>query len=177
MLGSELSDHKVSLFLSDHYDAPAPWKCTAGFLYIGAHGPGGRYKGHYTAAVLRQWAKRIESWQKQGCDIYVYFDNDQKSAAPADALRLRAFLDRPRYRSRIDLASPGLFWEQHLLKVVCDPGPRAPVVMRSRMTAAWRRTRGMPIATPLRRSRRKPQFCSAFRPFSSLRPVSDRAAQ
>ena len=26
--------------------------------------------------------------KKQGCDVFVYFDNDQKSAAPADARRL-----------------------------------------------------------------------------------------
>jgi uncharacterized protein YecE (DUF72 family) len=27
-----------------------------------------------------------------GYDIYVYFDNDQKSAAPADALKLRQLI-------------------------------------------------------------------------------------
>jgi uncharacterized protein YecE (DUF72 family) len=90
----QLSDHNISLCLSDHHDAPAPWKRTADFVYIRGHGPGGKYKGHYTADTLRQWAKRIKGWKKQGCDIYVYFDNDQKSAAPADALRLRAFLKR-----------------------------------------------------------------------------------
>ena len=30
----------------------------------------------------------------QGRDVYVYFDNDQKSAAPADALKLRLLLER-----------------------------------------------------------------------------------
>jgi uncharacterized protein YecE (DUF72 family) len=90
----QLSDHNISLCLSDHHDAPAPWKRTANFLYVRGHGPGGRYWGHYTAATLRQWAKRINAWKKQGCDVYVYFDNDQKSAAPADALRLREFLER-----------------------------------------------------------------------------------
>jgi uncharacterized protein YecE (DUF72 family) len=37
-------------------------------------------------------ARRIRSWKRQGCDVYVYFDNDQKSAAPADALKLRQLL-------------------------------------------------------------------------------------
>lgn len=90
----QLSDHNISLCLSDHHDAPAPWKRTANFLYIRGHGPSGRYKGHYTAATLRQWAKRINAWKTRGYDVYVYFDNDQKSAAPADALRLRKFLER-----------------------------------------------------------------------------------
>jgi uncharacterized protein YecE (DUF72 family) len=31
----------------------------------------------------------IGSWKKQGCDIFVYFHNDQKSAAPGDALELQ----------------------------------------------------------------------------------------
>jgi len=87
-----LSDHNVSLCLSDHHDAPAPWKRTADFVYVRGHGPGGRYKGHYRPAVLGNWAERIKSWKRQGCDVFVYFDNDQKSAAPADALKLRQLL-------------------------------------------------------------------------------------
>jgi len=83
-----LSQHNASLCISDHHDAPAPWKRTADFVYVRGHGPQGRYKGHYSEAVLAQWAKRMRSWKKQGCDVFVYFDNDQKSAAPADALKL-----------------------------------------------------------------------------------------
>jgi uncharacterized protein YecE (DUF72 family) len=89
----QLTNHNVSLCVSDHHDAPTPWKRTADFMYVRAHGPGGRYKGHYTAATLQQWAKRIKRWRKQGYDVYVYFDNDQKSAAPADALKLREFVE------------------------------------------------------------------------------------
>jgi len=91
-----LSQRNISLCISDHHDAPAPWKRTADFVYVRGHGPGGRYKGHYRPDALADWAWRIRSWKKQGCDVYVYFDNDQKSAAPADALRLRQLLDRGR---------------------------------------------------------------------------------
>ena len=39
--------------------------------------------GHYADRTLIEWARRIRSWKKQGKDVYaVYFDNDQKSAAP-----------------------------------------------------------------------------------------------
>jgi uncharacterized protein YecE (DUF72 family) len=51
--------------------------------------PGGHYKGHYSASVSADWAKRIKSWKSQGCDV---FDNDQKSAAPSDALKLKQLL-------------------------------------------------------------------------------------
>jgi uncharacterized protein YecE (DUF72 family) len=89
-----LSEHNISLCLSDHHDAPAPWRCTADFVYVRGHGPTGRYRGHYRPETLRDWAAGIRSWTKQGCDAFVYFDNDQKSAAPADALALRQLLDR-----------------------------------------------------------------------------------
>lgn len=87
-----LTEENISLCLSDHHDAPAPWKRTADFVYVRGHGPSGRYHGHYSKATLGQWAKRIKSWKRQGCDVYVYFDNDQKSAAPADAKALKQLL-------------------------------------------------------------------------------------
>ena len=87
-----LREENISLCLSDHHDAPAPWKRTADFVYVRGHGPDGRYAGHYGSDTLRTWAGRITSWKKQGCDVFVYFDNDQKSAAPADALKLRQLL-------------------------------------------------------------------------------------
>jgi uncharacterized protein YecE (DUF72 family) len=89
-----LSQRNIALCLSDHHDAPAPWKRTADFVYIRGHGPSGRYKGHYRPQTLSQWAARIRSWKKQGCDVFVYFDNDQKSAAPADARKLQQALSR-----------------------------------------------------------------------------------
>jgi uncharacterized protein YecE (DUF72 family) len=89
-----LSEHNAALCISDHRDAPAPWKRTADFLYIRGHGPTGGYKDHYSAAALSVWGRRISAWAKRGYDVYVYFDNDQKSAAPADARRLRKRLEK-----------------------------------------------------------------------------------
>lgn len=91
-----LSQRNIALCLSDHHDAPAPWKRTADFVYIRGHGPGGRYKDHYSAQTLQEWAKRMRSWKKQGCDVFVYFDNDQKSAAPADAIQLQGLMGQAR---------------------------------------------------------------------------------
>jgi uncharacterized protein YecE (DUF72 family) len=95
-----LSEQNISLCISDHHDAPAPWRRTADFIYVRGHGPSGRYHSHYPASRLNDWARRIRSWKNQGCDVYVYFDNDQKSAAPADALKLRQLVaSRPEVRS------------------------------------------------------------------------------
>jgi uncharacterized protein YecE (DUF72 family) len=74
--------------------APAPWERTADFVYLRGHGPSGRYERHYSRATLAAWRKSIKEWQQSRCDVYVYFDNDQKSAAPMDALALLRLLAR-----------------------------------------------------------------------------------
>jgi uncharacterized protein YecE (DUF72 family) len=47
----------------------------------------------------------ITGWKKQGCDVFVYFDNDQKSAAPADGFKSRELLAR----WEISLQTPAVF--------------------------------------------------------------------
>src|SRR4051812_2986074 len=85
-----LRDHDVALCFSDHEAAPAPWEVTASFVYIRAHGTDGRYAGNYGSEALTNWAGRIAQWRGEGRGVYVYFDNDIKSAAPADANTLIA---------------------------------------------------------------------------------------
>jgi uncharacterized protein YecE (DUF72 family) len=87
-----LRDHDISLCLSDHHDAPSPWEATASFVYVRGHGPGGKYKGRYSDKTLRTWATSFARWKRGRRDVYVYFDNDQKSAAPFDAKRLAGLL-------------------------------------------------------------------------------------
>ncbi len=83
-----LHRHDVSLCLSDHADAPAPWLVTARHVYIRGHGPSGRYHGSYPGARLRRWAEAVVAWRAERRQVFVYFDNDQKAAAPKDARRL-----------------------------------------------------------------------------------------
>jgi uncharacterized protein YecE (DUF72 family) len=83
-----LRDANIALCLSDHRDAPSPWITTANHVYIRGHGPAGDYRDHYPGRTLSQWARRITEWQTRHQSIFVYFDNDQKSAAPVDAASL-----------------------------------------------------------------------------------------
>ncbi|WP_442894161.1 DUF72 domain-containing protein [Bradyrhizobium sp. AZCC 1721] len=55
--------------------------------------------GHCSPRTLSQWPRRVGSWKRQGCDVSVYFDNDQKSAAPVDARRLSEMTGRARRRT------------------------------------------------------------------------------
>ena len=70
-----LSEKNIALCISDHADAPSPWRRTADFVYIRGHGPGGRYKGHYSAAALarlaaedramaRAWPRRLRLFRQ-----------------------------------------------------------------------------------------------------------------
>ena len=83
-----LADFDAALCISDHHDAPSPWERTASWIYVRGHGPGGRYTGRYAAAELSAWSERIAAWRGAGHDVYAYFDNDVKSAAPFDASEL-----------------------------------------------------------------------------------------
>jgi uncharacterized protein YecE (DUF72 family) len=89
-----LRDHGVALCISDHHDAPSPWLVTADHVYVRGHGPQGRYRGHYRPSVLAEWSRFLQRQRRNGRRAYVYFDNDQKSAAPKDAARLIGLLPR-----------------------------------------------------------------------------------
>ena len=89
-----LRDRNVALCMSDHVDAPSPWEVTAKHVYIRRHGPTGQYKDRYPLKTLREWAATIKKWKRRSLDIYCYFDNDQKSAAPKDARKLIELLGK-----------------------------------------------------------------------------------
>ena len=77
----------------------------------GATGRAAATRGIIPERRLPGWARRIKSWRREGCDVYVYFDNDQKSAAPADALELKSLLGQlpraePRTHRRKKAARP-----------------------------------------------------------------------
>jgi hypothetical protein len=53
----------------------------ADFVYVRLHGDVRIYTSSYSDPALAGWAR-------DGCDVYVYFDNDVKVRAPFDALAL-----------------------------------------------------------------------------------------
>jgi uncharacterized protein YecE (DUF72 family) len=87
-----LQEANVALCFSDHADAPAPWETTAGHIYMRGHGPSGRYHGTYPAPTLRRWADAALRWRSEKRKVYIFFDNDQKAAAPKDVARLAAIV-------------------------------------------------------------------------------------
>lgn len=62
------------------------------FFYIRFHGPGGDYRESYTNQFLKAKADNIQSWLKQGKDVYVYFNNTMGNAFE-NALTLKTMLE------------------------------------------------------------------------------------
>lgn len=61
---------------------------TTDFVYVRLHGSQMLYASQYNDDELVEWARRIQRWEQEGREVYLYFDNDAHGYAPADALRL-----------------------------------------------------------------------------------------
>ncbi|NTH49320.1 DUF72 domain-containing protein [Agrobacterium rhizogenes] len=104
-----LREHKIGLVCADTVEWPLLMDVTADFVYCRLHGSEELYVSGYDDKALEVWAERIAAWadgrepenanrvlsplkrSNHGRDVYVYFDNDVKVRAPADA---RALADR-----------------------------------------------------------------------------------
>ncbi|PWK86704.1 DUF72 domain-containing protein [Fulvimonas soli] len=110
---AQLRRHRVALAVADSAGRwPRLEDVTAGFMYLRLHGDTELYASGYGNAALDGWARRIRAWARGGqprgaCtasrapppkrksrDVYCYFDNDARGAAPFDALRLAERLAR-----------------------------------------------------------------------------------
>ncbi|WP_033432567.1 DUF72 domain-containing protein [Saccharothrix syringae] len=66
---------------------PEPREVTADFVYARLHGDQELYASAYSDAALDRWAERVREWARTR-DVYVYFDNTMRGAAPHNALAL-----------------------------------------------------------------------------------------
>jgi len=87
-----LETHQAAFCIYDFNRRQSPKIVTSDFVYIRLHGPDGAYKGKYNAQELSGWAGAISQWQKQGKDVFFYFDNDQAGYAAENALQLQEML-------------------------------------------------------------------------------------
>jgi uncharacterized protein YecE (DUF72 family) len=104
-----LREHEIALVVADTAGKwPFMEDVTADFIYVRLHGDEELYVSGYTPEAIANWAEKIRSWSRgstpkdaklltpsapqQPRDIYVYFDNDVKVRAPADAIALSRLL-------------------------------------------------------------------------------------
>ena len=84
-----LRSHDIGLVVADTAGKwPKMFHVTSDFVYVRLHGDVKIYTSGYSDRALDSWARRIRRWDKDGRDVYVYFDNDVKVKAPFDALNL-----------------------------------------------------------------------------------------
>jgi len=84
-----LREHDIGLVVADTAGKwPKMFHVTSDFVYVRLHGDIKIYVSGYSERALASWARRIRNWDKDGRDVYVYFDNDVKVKAPFDALNL-----------------------------------------------------------------------------------------
>jgi uncharacterized protein YecE (DUF72 family) len=104
-----LREYGAALVCADTVEWPLLMDLTADFVYCRLHGSEQLYVSGYDDVALDRWAARIRAWVtgdepedadrvaaptrplNTGRDVYVYFDNDAKVRAPADA---KALADR-----------------------------------------------------------------------------------
>jgi len=84
-----LREHRCAFVIADTAGKfPTADEVTADFVYVRLHGSRQLYASSYTDDELDAWSAKIRRWRASGRDVYVYFDNDMKTHAPFDALRL-----------------------------------------------------------------------------------------
>ena len=85
-----LRAHNVAFCIYELDKHQSPMEITADFVYVRLHGPGGKYQGRYSLDALRDWVSQCKSWQREGKDVFVYFDNDEAGHAAFNAQELKA---------------------------------------------------------------------------------------
>jgi uncharacterized protein YecE (DUF72 family) len=107
-----LRDRGIALVVSHNPGIyPVFEEPTAPFMYLRLHGAERMYYGSYADPAIQDWADRIDAWSRAPepddplritdrnppdaptRDVYVYFDNDEKTRAPFDARRLMEALE------------------------------------------------------------------------------------
>ena len=99
-----LRTYDVALVCADSVAWPRLMDLTSDFVYCRLHGAEELYASGYDNAALDVWAARIRAWahgsepedaervsgkaRPRKRDVFVYFDNDKKVRAPANAMEL-----------------------------------------------------------------------------------------
>lgn len=96
-----LRSHGMALCIHDYPGCKPPDVVTTpAFSYVRLHGYIAPYVGSYPRRSLQHWAKRVRTLHEKARDVYVYFNNDVKAAAPHDAAVFHSLLGLPQRSDR-----------------------------------------------------------------------------
>jgi len=91
-----LEAHGAAYCVMSGAQLPCILRVTAPFTYLRLHGPDGNrlYAGSYPDDSLAWWADRIRDWERQGTEVFAYFNNDGEAHAVRNARTLAAMLSQ-----------------------------------------------------------------------------------
>lgn len=89
-----LEHYKAAYCIMSGAHLPCVLRATAPFVYVRMHGPDRQhlYAGSYSDTDLHWWKSRINEWQAQGKEVFVYFNNDGGGNAVRNAATLRSLV-------------------------------------------------------------------------------------
>ncbi len=87
-----LERHGAGFCIFDLAGLRAPLAVTSPLVYLRLHGPDGPYAGSYAVTTLRAWARRASAWAREGHEVWIFFDNDERGHAPRNAATLKRLL-------------------------------------------------------------------------------------
>lgn len=92
-----LERHGVAYCIMSGANLPCILRTTAPFVYVRMHGPDHHhlYGGSYPDADLYWWAQHISEWERQGKQVFIYFNNDGEGNAVRNACALKYIIGRP----------------------------------------------------------------------------------
>lgn len=89
-----LEDRGMSFCIFELAGHQSPLQVTSELVYVRLHGPADtKYEGEYNDKDLEKWCDRINQWQKEKKEVFLYFDNDQNAYAAKNAIQLRRMLN------------------------------------------------------------------------------------
>lgn len=89
-----LENRRATYVVMNGAGLPCIPRATTDLVYVRMHGPDPEtmYAGSYSADDLRRWADRITEWDRQGRDVWMYFNNDPGGNAVRNAQCLQGLL-------------------------------------------------------------------------------------
>lgn len=85
--------HGAALCIADSPRYPRRDVLTTDFAYLRFHGRTELFASKYSEGELRQEARLINGYLKQGKEVFVYFNNDAQGHAVGNARTLRSLID------------------------------------------------------------------------------------
>lgn len=84
-----LRDNNIAFCIYYMGEYESPEQITSDFVYIRYHGSNSLGAGEYSEDKLKEFAEKIKTYQKNGKEVFCYFNNDEEGYAVKNAVKLR----------------------------------------------------------------------------------------